>query len=47
MNYPTICGKKTLAMAGAILLCGSMGMAQTTSAAQEARRPRTRALTLA
>jgi putative membrane protein len=29
MIHPTICGKKTLAIAGSILLCGSMGLAQT------------------
>lgn len=28
MNYPPIYGKKALAMAGALLLCGSMGLAQ-------------------
>src|ERR1700689_3005914 len=28
MNFPTLCGKKTIAMAGAVLLCSSMGMAQ-------------------
>src|SRR5277367_22550 len=28
MNLPTICGKKTMAVAGAVLLCSSMGMAQ-------------------
>jgi putative membrane protein len=28
MNIPTLCGKKTIAMAGAVLLCSSMGMAQ-------------------
>jgi putative membrane protein len=28
MNLPTPCGKKTIAMAGAVLLCSSMGMAQ-------------------
>ena len=29
MIHPTIYGKKTLAIAGSILLCGSMGLAQT------------------
>jgi putative membrane protein len=28
MNHPQICGKKVVAVAGAILLCGSMGWAQ-------------------
>ncbi len=28
MNFPTIYGKRTMALAGAILLCGSMGLAQ-------------------
>lgn len=28
MNFPPICGKKTAALAGALLLCGSMGVAQ-------------------
>ena len=28
MNYPPIYGKKALAVAGALLLCGSMGLAQ-------------------
>jgi putative membrane protein len=28
MNFPTLRGKKTIAMAGAVLLCSSMGMAQ-------------------
>jgi putative membrane protein len=28
MNFPPIYGKKTAAMAGAVLLCGSMGLAQ-------------------
>jgi putative membrane protein len=28
MNHPRICGKRTVAVAGAILLCGSMGLAQ-------------------
>jgi putative membrane protein len=28
MNLPTLCGKKTIAMAGAVLLCSGMGMAQ-------------------
>ena len=28
MNYPPIYGKKTVALAGAVLLCGSMGLAQ-------------------
>ncbi len=28
MNYPQNCGKKMVAVAGAILLCGSMGLAQ-------------------
>jgi putative membrane protein len=32
MNFPTIYGKRTIALAGAILLCGSMGIAQTRSA---------------
>ena len=30
MIHPTIYGKKTLALAGSILLCGSMGLAQQT-----------------
>jgi putative membrane protein len=30
MNFPPICGKKTMAVAGAVLLCGSMGLAQMT-----------------
>ncbi|MGC1359586.1 MAG: hypothetical protein WA826_00280, partial [Silvibacterium sp.] len=30
MNLPTICGKKTMAVAAAVLLCGSMGVAQMT-----------------
>jgi putative membrane protein len=30
MNLSTIYGKKTMAVAGAVLLCGSMGMAQMT-----------------
>ena len=28
MNLPTLCGRKTIAMAGAVLLCSSIGMAQ-------------------
>lgn len=28
MNLPTLCGKKTIAMAGAVLLCSSLGIAQ-------------------
>src|ERR1700689_89603 len=28
MNFPPIYGKKTAALAGAVLLCGSMGLAQ-------------------
>jgi putative membrane protein len=28
MNFPTLCGNKTIAMAGAVLLCSSIGMAQ-------------------
>jgi putative membrane protein len=28
MNFPPICSKKTLAVASAVLLCGSIGMAQ-------------------
>jgi putative membrane protein len=28
MNFPTFSGKKTMAMAGAVLLCSSIGMAQ-------------------
>jgi putative membrane protein len=30
MNFSTICGKKTIGVAGAVLLCGSMGLAQAT-----------------
>jgi putative membrane protein len=30
MNFPPIYGKRTVAMAGAMLLCGSMGLAQMT-----------------
>jgi putative membrane protein len=30
MNLPTIYGKKTMGVAGAVLLCGSMGIAQMT-----------------
>ena len=29
MDHPTLIGKRTIAMAGALLLCGSIGLAQT------------------
>jgi putative membrane protein len=34
MNYPPIYGKKAVAAAGALLLCGSMGLAQMGSSSQ-------------
>ena len=47
MNFPTIYGKRTIALAGAMLLCGSMGMAQAHPRFRPARRAKPRGRTRA
>jgi putative membrane protein len=39
MNHPTLLGKRTVSIAGALLLCGSMGFAQTGAGAPAGRMP--------
>lgn len=36
MNFPTFCAKRIIAMAGAMLLCGTMGLAQMRDSAGQA-----------
>jgi putative membrane protein len=39
MNFPTIYGKRTVALAGAMLLCGSMGFAQMRDSGSAGQAP--------